>query len=917
MRHLPSKVARCALSALGLVALLGGAMARATTVEECLGCHGDKEMSVERKGKNISLFVNEPAFSKSIHAPLGCTACHEDADNPPHAEGLKQVNCGKCHPEPAERFSSGIHGQALKRGAPYAPNCAACHGKHDIRPSKDHRSATFKLNIPLLCGTCHREDAPVSRYYNIPQKNIIENYKESIHGEGMFKKGLLVTATCNDCHNSHDILPHTNPKSSISLRNVAATCSRCHASIEEVHKKIIRGELWEKAPGSIPACTDCHSPHTVRKDALVIGMANHECLKCHSGGKKPVKMAVFTASVHGKISCVKCHSDVNPKHARPCDVAKRVDCSACHAEVAAEHNESIHGQLFAKKDPDAPYCTDCHGTHNVLPRRDDRSPTARRNIPILCAKCHRDGEKAAVRYKGSQSDIVASYMKSTHGKGVMESGLVSAAVCVDCHTPHRELPSSDERSSVNKANLSLTCAKCHKGIYEAFAKSVHSPFVTKTGAKLPVCADCHSAHKIARVEKNKFRHEVLFQCGSCHKEVSETYFLTYHGKAFQLGSQKSAKCSDCHGAHNILKPSDPQSTLSRNNVISTCAKCHPGSNRQFVGYLTHATHHNRFKYPILFFTFWGMTLLLVGTFSFFGIHTILWLPQSFARLKEKRAEGVQDEPKQFVRFELRERLLHLAVIVSFFGLAITGMMLKFSNMAWASFLADLVGGVSAAGAIHRFCAVITFGYFAAHIYFLARYKKEKGLTLLGLIFSPTSLVPSLQDFWEFIATMKWFLGRGPRPRYGRWTYWEKFDYFGVFWGVAIIGSTGLILWFPEAFTLVLPGWIINVATIIHSDEALLAVGFIFTVHFFNTHLRPDAFPMDPVIFTGYTSLSELRHDRPREYEELKAAGELESRMTAPISKRRMKLLHAFGLTCLCVGVVLIILIIYSMIFAYQ
>ena len=894
-----------------LVLPLFAGAAHATSAEECLGCHSDKDMSKERKGAKISLFVDEPVFSKSVHASMGCTGCHDDAENPPHPEGLKEVQCAKCHEAPAAKFASGIHGQALKRGEKYAPKCWSCHGKHDIRRSTDQKAATFKMNIPALCGTCHREGAPVALNYNIPQKNILENYKESIHGEGLFKKGLLVTATCSDCHNSHDILPHTDPKSSISMGNVAATCSRCHASIETVHKKIIRGELWESKPGAIPACTDCHAPHSVNKDALVIGMGNQECMKCHQSGPKPVKLGVFASSVHGKISCVKCHSDVNPKHKRPCDTAKRVDCSACHAERSTEYAESIHGQLFAKKDAEAPYCTDCHGTHNVMPRHDDRSPIARRNIPALCAKCHRDGEQAAKRYKGTQTDIVGSYMKSTHGKGVMESGLVSAAVCVDCHTSHRELPASDARSSVNKANLSLTCAKCHKGIYEKFSKSVHSPFVTKTGEKLPVCADCHSAHKIARVEKDKFRHEVLFQCGSCHKDVSDTYFLTYHGKAFQLGSQKSAKCSDCHGAHDILKPSDPASRLGRDNVISTCAKCHPGANRQFTGYLTHATHHNRFKYPILFFTFWGMTMLLIGTFAFFGVHTLLWLPQSFKRLKEKRAEHVSEEPKQFVRFELRERLMHLSVIISFFGLAITGMMVKFANMRWASFLADLVGGVAAAGAIHRVCAVITF------VYSLYRYKKEKGLTMLGMIFSPASLVPSLDDLWEFVATMKWFVGQGPRPRYGRWTYWEKFDYFAVFWGVAIIGTTGLVLWFPAVFTKVLPGWVINVATIIHSDEALLAAGFIFTIHFFNTHLRPDAFPMDPVIFTGYTSLSELKHDRPREYEELKASGELEKRLTTPVSKRRMKLLHVFGLTCLLVGITLVILIIYSMLFGYN
>ena len=118
--------------------------------------------------------------------------------------------------------------------------------------------------------------------------------------------------------------------------------------------------------------------------------------------------------------------------------------------------------------------------------------------------------------------------------------------------------------------------------------------------------------------------------------------------------------------------------------------------------------------------------------------------------------------------------------------------------------------------------------------------------------------------------MRWFAGRGPRPLYGRWTYWEKFDYFAVFWGVAIIGSTGLCLWFPEFFTRFLPGWSINVATIIHSDEALLATGFIFTIHFFNTHFRPEKFPIDTVVFTGRMTLEELKHDKPKLYESLTA-----------------------------------------------
>ena len=161
------------------------------------------------------------------------------------------------------------------------------------------------------------------------------------------------------------------------------------------------------------------------------------------------------------------------------------------------------------------------------------------------------------------------------------------------------------------------------------------------------------------------------------------------------------------------------------------------------------------------------------------------------------------------------------------------------------------------------------------------------------------------------------MGLGPRPAYGRWTYWEKFDYFAVFWGVMIIGSTGLILWFPEFFTHIVPGWSVNVATIIHSDEALLAVGFIFTIHFFNTHFRPDKFPIDPVIFTGRLTIEELKFDKPGEYEHLVATGQLEQHMVDPFPKPVEKGFKIFGFIALATGLILIALIVYAMLFGYR
>jgi hypothetical protein len=179
------------------------------------------------------------------------------------------------------------------------------------------------------------------------------------------------------------------------------------------------------------------------------------------------------------------------------------------------------------------------------------------------------------------------------------------------------------------------------------------------------------------------------------------------------------------------------------------------------------------------------------------------------------------------------------------------------------------------------------------------------------------MLPTWKDAKDLWGSLKWFMGRGPRPQYGRWTYWEKFDYFAVFWGIFVIGFTGLMLWFPEAFTRLLPGWLINVATIIHSDEALLAVGFIFTVHFFNTHLRPEKFPMDIVVFTGRMPVEEFRRDKPAEYEAQVAAGTLEEHLREPYQPVVIKAVRLFGWTALSLGFLIVVWIIYAMLFAYR
>ncbi|MBI3578332.1 MAG: cytochrome b/b6 domain-containing protein [Ignavibacteriales bacterium] len=280
-------------------------------------------------------------------------------------------------------------------------------------------------------------------------------------------------------------------------------------------------------------------------------------------------------------------------------------------------------------------------------------------------------------------------------------------------------------------------------------------------------------------------------------------------------------------------------------------------------------------------------------------------------------ERAQQEERQYQRFSRLNRVLHVMMIISFMSLALTGMSLKFSYTHWAVILSHLFGGFESAGYIHRLAAVMMISIFVIHSVDLTRRKRKEYGTWRAMIFGPDTILFNKRDLRDLVASLKWFLGKGPRPEYGRWTYWEKFDYFAVFWGIAVIGSTGMMLWFPEIFTLIFPGWFINVATIIHSDEALLAVGFIFTVHFFNTHLRPEKFPMDIVIFTGRMPLEEFERDKPAEYKALIQNGTLEEYLVEPYPPIVIKTVKAFGWTALAIGFSIVVWIIYAMVFAYR
>lgn len=972
----------------GVVPLLAAGFAVASplgaqSAAECLACHEDDTLVAERDGVELSAFVDEALFGASIHAGMACVDCHQDLvdQGDGHDDVVAPVDCSTCHDDTAEAAAQGIHGsesggrpaaacadchaphsataagdaldsctachgevvelqhrslhgRAAARGDRLAPTCVTCHGSHRIVPHRDPASPVSVMNIPLLCGGCHKEGTEVSLFRDIPQESILEHYVDSIHGEGLFQKGLTVTAVCTSCHTSHDILPHTDRRSSIAKQNVVGTCMQCHAQIEQVHRKVIDGELWEKQPHLVPVCIECHQPHEARRVFYDAGMANRDCLICH--GREDlttvrdgetvslwVDADAFAASEHKNTACAQCHSEVQPSHERPCDaITAPVDCSVCHAAVVDQYESSIHGKLHAQGDGDAPVCLDCHSNHATQDPRDPTAPTFARNVPQLCARCHRAGEKAAVRIQADVPDIVASYADSIHGRGLTESGLIVTATCINCHTSHGELPPADPASSVHRENLPQTCGQCHHGVAEEFATSIHATGEPRDGMRLPVCEDCHTSHSIVRHDLPGSRTRMMEQCGTCHEEQTETFFDTFHGKVSRLGTEAAAKCSDCHGSHAILPPTDPASTLSRANVVETCAQCHPGSNRRFAGYLTHSTHHDKDRWPWLYWSFRFMTLLLIGTLTFALLHTGAWLVRlMLSRDQWQHIKAMsrvkRDGEKLYRRFTSFQRTLHLVMLLSFFTLALTGMALKFSYAGWAQLIATLLGGQPAMAVLHRIGAIVLLTVFAFHVRDVVRKRRESGRTWKEMLTGPDTILFHPRDLKDIVGSIKWFFGIGPRPSYGRYTYWEKFDYFAVFWGVMVIGSTGFVLWFPELLTRVLPGWSINVATIVHSDEALLAVGFIFTIHFFNTHFRPDKFPMDPVIFTGRMTLEELKHDKPDEYAEMVRTGKLEEHLVDPMPEPVARGFKIFGFVALAIGLTLIVLIVYAMLFGYR
>ena len=678
---------------------------------------------------------------------------------------------------------------------------------------------------------------------------------------------------------------------------------------------------------------------TARGSAL----SNSECMVCHDdpaltrmvmGQTQSLHVVVadLKKSVHLQLACTDCHAGI--KELPHPDKLPPPACGSCHDDIAKEYASSIHGVSQRMGASGAATCSGCHGSHRIVPVKQGNSPVFKLNLPTTCARCH-SNTKLTTEYKMHVPQAANQYMESIHGRALLKLGLIVAPSCNDCHGVHTIRRSVDRDAPINHAHVADTCGKCHVGVEAIYMKSVHGQLLAKGDPRGPVCTDCHSAHQIETQAGGNLKAASDARCGKCHQDRLENYMETYHGKAIALGTSHNAPqvaaCYDCHGHHDVLPPSNPKSRLSSANIRQTCRQCHAGATDSFTQYVPHADPTDRQHYPLLHFVFVAMTGLLVGTFAFFGIHTALWLFRSVylylhdSKTFREAKISTQVGDQWFTRFSPFERMLHIMVVTSFLLLVITGMPLKFHYTDWAKTIFTILGGAPVARTLHHFAAIITFLYFALHLTDRIRacWRGRRNLLdpetgkltvkqMLAVVFGPDSMIPNVNDWRQFIAHQKWFFGKGPRPQFDRWTYWEKFDYLAVFWGVAMIGASGMIMWFPLFFTTFLPGWVINIAMIVHSDEALLAAGFIFTFHFFNTHFRIEKFPMDTVIFSGRISKTEMLHERKQWYDRLVAEGKLDDYRVRDEWFRWKEIAKTFGYLFFGTGLILLVLIAVAM-----
>ena len=602
-------------------------------------------------------------------------------------------------------------------------------------------------------------------------------------------------------------------------------------------------------------CLTCHGDTSLTKDV------NGKQISLFVDGKK------LQHSIHGamKLACVDCHKDVKSlAHETP---PQKVLCSSCHADAKEAYAHSKHARISSNGKP-AANCLDCHGNaHQVLAGGHPDSPVNHTRIPGTCGRCH--GQKFLMESNGVSTQPFVSYQESVHGRAV-ENGSKKAAVCTDCHGSHAILPANDPKSPIYKFTVPSTCGQCHTDIQNTFNASIHGQAIARGNLLSPVCTDCHGIHSIKshKDPKSPVAEQNLSRdtCARCHEGVRltsefgvpadrvSTYLDSYHGLASEGGSIVAANCSSCHGVHNIQPSSNPRSTINRANLDATCGKCHKGVTQKFTltpVHLAVGVHPRDLGSKITRWVRIIYTILILAIIGSMFLHNfIIWRSKAVAR------RHMQNPMMQ--RMSVNQRWQHLVLLTSFIILVLTGFALKFPSSWFAELLAM---GEHVRSVVHRIAGVVLILVGFYHVFYLAI--ANEGRRMLR----DTTPVP--KDLKDAFQTMRYYLGLGgAKPKFGRFTYGEKAEYWALVWGTALMGVTGVMMWAKVWVGNLLARWWVDVATAVHFYEAILATLAIIVWHFYQVFADPDVYPMNWAWWDGKMPVEHYKHEHELDTESL-------------------------------------------------
>ncbi len=655
--------------------------------------------------------------------------------------------------------------------------------------------------------------------------------------EKIAAKSVHRSLECVDCHEKFDgdSTPHLKPM-------VAVDCVSCHEKTAKKHAFHPRLGRDPMPAGDDTSCTTCHGKH----DTVAI------------------KSPAFTFNGRLQVEA----------------------CGKCHEQAGTHFAASAHGRALATKAANAPDCLSCH-RHAVVALA-PAQPTLAQKIAQTrqCEACHVGKESVAGQaLRGVK--FVGSFDRSVHGAALL-GGKAEAANCVDCHGAHEMNRAMTASAKMNKLHVAETCAKCHEQAGREFAASVHAGALQKGNVESATCTDCHGEHDIRKhtdplspVSAKNLAQQV---CANCHASLRltqkyglpsqsfKTFADSYHGLAVRGGAVEVVNCASCHNSHAIKSQKDPTSTIHASNLVATCGQCHAGATARFAVGKVHispeAAGGKDGNSPILYLISSVYVIIIVVVVGGMFLHNALDFLKKIRRKLAIQKGLIEPEyvaHRLYLRMTLHERAQHGVLVLSFSVLVVTGFMLCYPEAWWVAGIRNLsVRAFEWRGWAHRIAGVVLIAAGVWHFAYLAFTVPGRSLF--------RDLLPRWRDLTDPWQVFKYNVGLAPtKPRFPRFSYIEKAEYWAMMWGSVLMGFTGAILWFDNTSLGLFSKLGFDISRTIHFYEAVLATLAIIVWHFYFVIFNPDVYPMNLAWLTGRMSEEELLEEHPLQLAELKEA----------------------------------------------